>query len=82
MSVIAPLMRPILVLLAALFLLSVGVLAAGCTMPTGDDILPTPTETAATPAETMSPAVTGTMTPPLATPTDGEMNTTGLGSVY
>lgn len=75
-------MRPILVLLAALFLVSVGVLAAGCTMPTGDGILPTPTETVATPTATMSPAVTGTVTTPVATQTGGEVNTTGLGIVY
>jgi len=78
----APPMRPILVLLAVLILLSVGILAAGCTMPSGEGILPTPTETVATPAETMSPDVTETMTPPLATPTDGEINTTGLGAAY
>ncbi|MCK9298941.1 MAG: hypothetical protein M0P21_08255 [Methanoculleus sp.] len=48
-------MRQISVLLAVLLILGVGILAAGCTMPEGDGIQPTPTEPMTTPMETGTP---------------------------
>jgi hypothetical protein len=51
----APPMRQISVLLAVLLILGVGILAAGCTMPEGDGIQPTPTEPMTTPMETGTP---------------------------
>jgi hypothetical protein len=48
-------MRPIIVLLAVLLILGAGILAAGCTMPSGDGALPTPTEPMTTPMETGTP---------------------------
>ena len=56
-------MRPDLILLAALLLVSAGILAAGCVSPGGNATQPTtlPTETATIP--------TGTETPPETVPT-------------
>lgn len=59
-------MRPILVFLAALLLVSAGILAAGCVSPDGNATQPTPPETI--PTETGTPVETetiptGTMTP-------------------
>lgn len=54
--------RPILILLAVLFIVGAGALAAGCTMPGGDGTQPTPTETVTTPTETQTPLDTGTPT--------------------
>ena len=61
-------MRPNVVLLIALLIVSAGMLVAGCTAPGGDGTQPTPTETVTTPAETETP--TGTETP-AATATTG-----------
>ena len=55
-------MRSILILLAVLFIVGAGALAAGCTVPGGDGTQPTPTETITTPTETQTPLETGTPT--------------------
>jgi plastocyanin len=75
---IASLMRPNVVLLVALLVVSAGVLAAGCTLPGGNVTQPTPTETVATPIGTETPSVTETVTTPTetGTPTPTETVTT------
>ena len=61
-------MRPDLILLAAVLLVSAGILAAGCVSPGGDGTQPPPTETVTIPPET------GTLTPtePVTFPTATE----------
>lgn len=72
-------MRPSVILLVALLIVSAGVLAAGCTMPGGNVTAPT----APPPTGTGTPSVTatvttptGTETPPAATATTAAANAT------
>ncbi|WP_292521503.1 hypothetical protein [Methanoculleus sp.] len=74
-------MRPNLVLLAALLIVSAGILVAGCTSPGGDGIQPTETptmtETETTPT-TMETDVTPTTIETETIPTTMETDTTPI----